>query len=312
MNHIGLKVACLVVAMLVWVQVASNQDVERTIFLPLELVNLQPGMTVAGSRIPANVLVRLRGSKLRLIAHRYLGQRAGRVVVDLADMTPGTTQRPLTVNDVRSALDVVEVRAQHPLSIQIDRLVSRAVPVVVTTSGQLPSGRMLVGALSAAPDSVVLSGPSRLFVPDLTIRTEPLDLSRQREAQTVRRRLASPSPHLTPAVAEVAVRVPVSLVDRRTLSNVPIVPLVDANQPEVTVYPPVADLAVSGPADSVRALLPSRVAVTVSLSGLPEGIHHLRGQVILPEGFTLLSLEPEEFMAIIGEADDVGAGERGP
>ncbi len=302
MNRIGLKIACLLVSIVIWIQVASNHDMEEYLYLPLEVTNLPPGTTIAGSDLPHDVRVRLRGSKLRLMAHRYLGRNAGRVVVDLTGEEPGPAfQRELTINDVRSDLDILDISPPVRLRLRIDRESARLVPVVVAVTGRLPAGRLLLEPPRAEPDSVVLRGPERFLTPKLEVRTAAVDLSRIRETSRLTRRLESPSPYLTLAVPEVEVYVSVARAESRTLSNVPIVPLVDANQPQVSVFPPVADLSISGPADSVQALLPSRVAVTVPLSGLGNGVHHVRGQVILPEGFTLLSMEPEEFMVIIGK-----------
>jgi len=106
----------------------------------------------------------------------------------------------------------------------------------------------------------------------------------------------------------------VSVIEARTFVNIPVIPLVDANQPEVTVFPPVADLVLSGPSDSVGTIVPSRLAVTLSLSGLPEGIHHLRGQVDKPSCLTFISMEPETFMAIIGDINqgDINQAEENP
>jgi hypothetical protein len=74
----------------------------------------------------------------------------------------------------------------------------------------------------------------------------------------------------------------------------------------------VADLVISGPADSVQRLVPSRIVVTLSLTGLPEGTHHLPGQAVLPPAYALVSLEPQEFMAIIGDATQGNPEQRGP
>jgi YbbR domain-containing protein len=302
MNRIGLKVACLLVALVIWIQVASNHNMEEYLYLPLEVTNLPTGTTVVGSDIPRVVRIRLRGSKLRLMAHRYLGRNAGRVVVDLAGEEPGPAfQRELTINDVRSDLDVLDITPPIRLRLRLDHESARLVPVVVTVAGKLQAGRLLLGAPRAEPDSVVLKGPERYLTANLEVHTASVDLSRIRETSHLTRRLDSPSPYLILAVPEVEVTVSVARVESRTLSNVPIVPLVDADQPQVSVFPPVVDLSISGPADSLQALVPSRVAVTVPLSGLAEGVHHIRGQVILPDGFTLLSMEPEEFMVIIGK-----------
>jgi len=310
MNRIGFKLACLIISLIIWMQVASTHDVEETLFLPLELINLPDSCTIAGNEIQELVQVRVRGSKLRLLAHMYFGYEAGRVEIDLAGVELQTRlQRPITIVDVTSDLEILNVLPPAELLYRVDREVTRKLPVVVTTTGKVSSERALLTELTATPDSVAVTGPERFFTNDARLLTQPVDLSRLRGRVSLVQRLEASSAFLIPALEEVEVSAVLAEIESRTLAHVPIVPLVDADQAEVTVYPPVADLIVSGPADSVQALVPADVAVTVPLTGLEAGEHHLRGQVILPDGITLISLEPEEFMAIIGSAQREGEGQ---
>ena len=304
MNRLGLKLGCLIISLVIWIQVASNHEIEQTLALPLQLDNLADGYTRAGNEMPAVVDVRLRGSKLRLLAHLYFNKQAGSVVVDLGGEEPGPMlQREITINDVRSDLDVLAVVPAVRLRLRIDEEVNRFVPVSVVTTGRLPEGYQLLIPPAATPDSVALVGPSRFFGGNERVETEPVTLEHLRESTTRVERLVSPHEYLTPMVDKVAVHILVAAVEARTFANIPVVALVDADQPEVTVFPPVADLVLSGPADSIRAVVPARIAVTLSLSGLSEGIHHLRGQVDLPTCLSFVSIEPETFMAIIGEVN---------
>jgi hypothetical protein len=313
MNRLGLKIACLVASIVIWFLVASNAIIDETLQLPLDLVHLPPGCTLAGNDLPEEIRVEVTGSKLHLMAHRYLGIRAGVVQVDLAGEPVGPSiRREIHNEDVHSDDMSVKAILSPDLLFRIDKEETVTVKVEVATSGILPSQRQLVGPPSVEPADVNLIGPARFFTGQEIVRTEPVDLGRLKETQTLRKRLISPHPYLSPDRKDVQVTMSVAVVETRTLANVPIVPLVDADQPEATVFPPVADLVIQGPVDSVRTLVPSRVSVTIPLSGLPEGMHHLRGQVLLPEGFTLVSMEPEEFMAIIGEAGPTGQEDERP
>ena len=74
MKHLGLKIVCLTAALVIWFQVASTTMIEADVRLPVAVVNLPAGTTVAGNAIPELMTVRLRASKLRVLAHRYLGR----------------------------------------------------------------------------------------------------------------------------------------------------------------------------------------------------------------------------------------------
>jgi hypothetical protein len=163
---------------------------------------------------------------------------------------------------------------------------------------------MLIAPPAAAPDSATLSGPGRFLRGRRQARTEAVELGKLKETVTLSKRLLPPPANLKQEPAQVSVTVQVALVATRTLANVPITPLVDAGQRDVAVFPPVVNLVVSGPEDGIRDLVLTDIAVTVPLTGLSRGRHRLRGQVILPEGFSLVSLEPEEFTIIIGQDGD--------
>jgi YbbR domain-containing protein len=162
------------------------------------------------------------------------------------------------------------------------------------------------------PESVLVTGPERFVAALDTLTTEALDLSRLESSTRLQRNVKIPLPHLVVAPDQVDVDVAIARVESRTLPNIAVVALVDAGQLEVGISPPIADLMVRGPADSVRALVPARVSVTLPVGDLPEGIHRLRGDVTVPDWTTLVAIEPEFFTVIVGKPDasEDGDGDR--
>jgi len=306
MNRIGLKLFCLFVACLLWLQVAATTTVDRTVALPLEITGLREGLTVAGSELPGRVPVRLRGSKLRLIEHRWFGRSAGRVVVGLAHAVAGeVAQHDLTAEDVVTDMIVVGLAEPVRLRLHVDRLATRRLPVRVVTRGEPPHDRALAKPPAAVPAEVVARGPDAVLRRQDWVGTEEVDLSRLRAGASLERRLLPWAPDLRLEPGEVRVEVAVSAREQRTFTNLPVVPLTDANQPAAGVFPPVATLVISGPADSLQVLTGARLAVTVSLTGLARGTHHVTGQAVLPEGYRLESLRPDRFVVRLGEGAQV-------
>ena len=91
------------------------------------------------------------------------------------------------------------------------------------------------------------------------------------------------------------------------MANIPVIPLVDAGQPEVGVSPPVVDVMVRGVADSVRALQGDRVLVTVPVGHLGHGVHMVAGQVDAPPWLTVIGLDPAEFQVVVGQVEPIKA-----
>lgn len=304
MNRLGLKISCFVASVLIWVQVAATTDVEQAARLPLRVVGLSEGLTYAGSAVPAAVDVRLRGSRLRLLTNRLFQRYVGEVRLNLAEQGAGPAfSYQLAETDVVSELQVVRFQREERIRLRIDEVVERRLPVAVMLAGELPRGTGFLAEPRAEPDSVTVSGPAR-FVPDAgAVATESLELERLQPGRTegLVLNLRPPHEHVAVAPAQVQLRTAVAPLQERTLANVPVIPLVDAGQPDVGVSPPVADVLVRGVADSVQALTEARLIVTVAVGDLPEGQYILPGQVDCPPWLTLLGLVPAEFRVIVGD-----------
>lgn len=313
MNRHALKILCILVAALIWMQVASGRQMERDVTLPLVLEGLPAGATLSGNTWPAAVSVRARGTKLQFFRQRYLGRAPGEVRVSLKDVAVGGLwQRDLTANDVRSSLEEVTVLEPTRLLLFVDRLDSLRVPVSPATTGEVPSGKILLGRVAATPDSVLLIGPRRLMPEPDSLRTEPLDLRRARRGQPAERRVLPPGKNLSVAPEFVSLSADVVEAESRTLDHVPVVPLVDADQPAADVFPPVVSVTLVGPRGGVDALTLADVSVTVALTGLRPGSHTLAPAVLLPDGCRLESVSPEQVLVVLGAAGAGRADERSP
>lgn len=308
MNRLGLKISCLVVSVLIWVQVASTTVVEQATFLPLRLTGLGAGLTTAGSEVPGRVKVRVQGSKLRLLSHRYFNRYVGEVRVNLADRSAGPMfSYELGPSDVYTDLVVVGFQPPVRLRVKIDREDQRMLPVHLVTKGHLPEGVGFLRPPRVLPDSVMVTGPEGRFPDNGWISTKPVDLSRQAESGVVSATLVAIHDELKMASREVRVDFAVAPLVERTLANLPVIPLVDAGQPEVGVSPPVVDVMVRGVADSVRALRGDRILVTVPVGTLSEGVHMVAGQASLPPWLTLLGMDPAEFQVVVGRTEPIWA-----
>lgn len=312
MNRLGLKISCLVVSILIWVQVAATSVVEQSTTLPLRVVGLGEQYTLAGSLVPDQVDVVLRSSKLLMLAHNYFNRYIGEVRINLADRVPGPSYSyELAKSDVYSDLVVVGITPAVRLRLHIDSLVTRRLPVDLVTEGALKPRLGFLVPLSVTPDTMVVSGPERFFPDEPRIRTVPVDLGRISASETFAVSLIAPHRELALAEASGRINVQVGKIEDRTLANIPVIPLVDAGLPEVGVSPPLADIMVRGVADSVRALTTSRFSITVPVGDREEGIYFLPGQVDHPSWLTFLRLDPPNFQVIVGNPDQLPGADAG-
>jgi hypothetical protein len=103
MKRVGLKLSCLLLSLVLWLQVAATTTVDGTVTMPLEVAGLRPGTGIVRADLPGTVRVRVRGSRLLLLAHRYFGRHCGDVVVEVGAPVPGiVVERDVDESDVRS------------------------------------------------------------------------------------------------------------------------------------------------------------------------------------------------------------------
>jgi len=308
MNRLGLKLSCFVVSVVILVQKTSTSTVEQTTSLPLRLTGVGEGLTAGGSEIPAEVKVRVQGSKLSLLTHNYFNRYIGEVRITVSDRPAGPSfSYEVDRNDVITDMEVVGVQPPVRLRIKLDNEVQRMLPVRVRTSGSLPRDVGLLAPMTVVPDSVMVTGPERFFPQSGVVSTDAVDLGRRRESGQESASLVLPQEHLKMASRNVQVGFQVAALEDRTLANVPVIPLVDAGQPEVGVSPPVVDVMVRGAAASVRSLRADGVSVPVPVGGLARGVHVVAGQADLPPWLTLIGLDPVEFQVVVGDLEPVKA-----
>ena len=301
MNRLALKIVSLALAVLLWIQVASSHSEVRTVQIPLRLVGLPEGLTLAGNRLPREVRIRGRSSKLNFLANRLFRRSLGEVVVRLNDLHAGIRfERALAPSDVRTPLEDVVVDPPVVLAFTVDTLLVRRLPVIPVVEGELPRDRLLAGRITVAPESVTVRGPGRFLGDVSRVETAPVDMARIRQTARLKRPVLPPAAATEVSPQEVTVTVPVAERRERVLEHLPVVPLLDAGMRGVDVFPPVVSVRLSGPADSLAALTPAAVAVTVPTTGLAPGEHTLRPEVLVPPAFRVEEIVPAAVTVVIG------------
>ena len=301
MNRHLLKIICLAVSVLLWIQVAANHQVTREVEVPLRVTGLARGCTLAGNLVPDTVRIRAAGTKLHFFLNRYFGRELGEAVVDLGGAAPGSlVVRELVVDGRRGELVDIVVTSPGRLEFFVDRIDSVAVPVEVPVAEGGPADRLLAAPPVASPAVVQLIGPARFLPGAGRPRTDPVAIGRATGRIEIMRAVHSPRPQLWTAPREVRVTAVVDEAGRRLFERVPLVPRLDSGGLRVEVFPPVANVEVRGPAAALAALADDAVTLTVAAAGFGPGAHNVRPEVRLPEACSLVALTPPEVMIVVG------------
>lgn len=272
-RHLGLKLISLAFALLLWMTVAGEATVERSLRIPLELQQFPTGLELRADA-PTTVDVRVRGTSGAL----------GRVspgdlvaVLDLHGVRPGRRLFHLTPEQVRApfGIDVVQVTPPS-VAMVFDTSETKSVPVAPETDGR-PAAGFIVGTISSDPAEVEVVGPAT-DVDDVTEAiTEPVTIAGARD--TVREQvtvgLVDPAVRLkSPRPATVTVQILPAPAERKLRSR-PVHLRNLGNGLAAEATPSTVDVAVRGTREALARFEPDDVAAYVDLSGLGVGQYTL-------------------------------------
>ena len=116
LNNVTLKVISLVLAFLLWMQIAGQQTVQRTVAVPLEFINV-PAELVITNDYPREVNVLISKP-----ASVQMDERRLAAVVDLRGYAPGSEVVPLTETSIRNLPSGVKIESieQRRIRLQLE------------------------------------------------------------------------------------------------------------------------------------------------------------------------------------------------
>ena len=289
-HHLGLKIASIALAALLWVIVSGEQIVERALRIPLEYTNLPAQIEIVGDA--QNVVdVRVRGSSGAL---SRIGAGELVAVLDLRTARPGPPRLfHLTAGDVRVpfGVEVVQVTPSS-LSMTFETSVSKTVPVIPEVDGE-PAPGFVVSTITAEPDRVIVVGPASAVETLTEAITEPVSIGGATAVVIETATIGSPDPLvrlLEPQSARVTVNVAqapaewaVEGVEVRALNA----------RPGVQLSPRSVTVHVRGP----RAAMQSSAAdfeVSIDVQGLKPGQYVLPVRVVPPDRVGVVRVDPPE------------------
>jgi YbbR domain-containing protein len=288
-QHLGLKLVSIALAALLWVVVAGEQTVERSLRIPLEFTNLPSQLEVVGDS-PAVVDVRVRGSSGAL---NRIGAGELVAVLDLRSARAGQRLFHLDGEDVRKpfGVDVVQVMPST-VSMAFEPSGSKVVPVVPPVEGE-PADGFVVGTVRAEPSTVEVLGPVNVLSKLTQAITEPVTVAGATAPLTeiVNIGIADPAVRLRqPQTARVAVAIVPAPVEW-SVSDIAVAPRHARGR--VQVAPPRITAWVRGPREAMTSDS-SMFEASVDVEGLEPGEFQLPVTVVSPARVGVVRLEPAE------------------
>jgi YbbR domain-containing protein len=290
-RHLGLKVVALACASLLWLTVAGEHIVERTLRVPVEFQNIPAQLEVVGDP-PDSVDVRLRGSSA-LLSRLEPGEVVA--VVDLQQARPGSRLFHIRNDEVRSPYGV-EVAQVIPgtLGIELERTARRVVPVIAPTEGD-PAPGFVVGPITVEPATVEIAGPESRVKKVANASTEPITVTDARE--NVRDVVAvgvidSAVRLVKPQDVTVIIDVLPAPVERELRGVLVRARNLGSGLAAPEILPGSVTLAVRGRREALAGVRSDTVDAFVDLYGLGAGQYNLRVQVDPSQNFGVREIAP--------------------
>jgi YbbR domain-containing protein len=289
-RNIGLKLLALILAVLLWLTIAGEHVVERSVRVPLEFRNIPEVLEIVGNT-PDTVDVRVRGSSA-LLSRMQPGEIVA--VLDLGSARAGSRLFHIRTDEVRAPFGV-EVSQVLPstLALELEKSARRLVPIVPATEGD-PAPGFVIGRRTADPAMVEIVGPESRVRQVTEATTEPVTIkdatSRVRDGVTAG--VVDTSVRLVqPQVVQVTVDIWAAPVERQ-LAEVPVRYRNAAPGVTAQLTPRFVHLSVRGAQDVLSSLQPDSIQAFVDLAGLGAGRYNLRVQVDPPERFGVVAIDP--------------------
>lgn len=272
-RHFGLKLLSVGFALTLWLVVAGEETVERTLRVPLELQQFPAGLETVGDS-PSSVDIRVRGASSTLAR---LNPTDVVAELDLRAAKAGRRLFRLTPDEVRVPYGV-EVVQVNPATVgmMFETTSVRQVPIVPAVDGK-PAPGFVVGHVDITPAQVEVSGPDSAVKRLTDAFTEPVSVDDARESvqETVTVGLFDPALRLKGArTASVTVQVIPAPIER-TFREMPVHLRHLSMNLTASATPSAATVTLRGSRDAFRRAEIDGVELFVDVSGLGTGTYTL-------------------------------------
>ena len=286
----GLKFLALLLALVAWLALGSEERTETTLQMVLELTNLPKSLMVI-NEIPSQIEVRVQGprSVIRELSTEKLHKQ-----IDLTGAKSGTRTEIFTPNGLNFPRGVVVTRIRpSAISIELDQALIRRLEVQPVLKGS-PDPGFEVGEVVISPKEVLLRGPQREINKLQYINTIPIDINKLSSSVTKDVELDFQNLPLTyldsqPLVAKITIK---PKLQTKTYNNIVVVPI--GSTGPLRLDPSKVSITVRGPTTNLELLRPEDITARINLKNLKTGLYEAKVAVNLPEGLEVMKVYPEK------------------
>jgi hypothetical protein len=158
-DNLGLKLAALLLALLVYLNVYLDRPAEMTLSFPVQIQDLHGSLSLSGP-VPSTVQAQVRGTGKQLLRLRVTEPP---IKISLEGVGPGRFARDVSPEDLPLAgyegVEVLHVIGPGTIDIGIEPKVHRWLPVAPRVEGLTGGGTLRGRMVSVEPERVLVTGP---------------------------------------------------------------------------------------------------------------------------------------------------------
>ena len=289
-GNIGLKLLALFLAVFLWLVAVLDRNYEVRIEVPVVVMEKGREERVISDVDTRTALVTVSGKGKELLRLRGLHLEFKPVV---PEGRFGSRQIKLNPADLNLPENLT-IRKVEPevIEVKLGPAQARMVSVVVPTRGQPGAGMMVSDIRVKTPVRLIGPAADVDFITQVT--TETVDLGSVRNNEVRRLAIQLPPGGFSCVPETVEAEILLEKEGARIFLGLPVKVLAPATM-DVRVEPSEAQVAIAGPAVMVDSLKPTDITVQIKITNLQPGAYRLGADVVLPEKFRLVKIEPQLF-----------------
>jgi YbbR domain-containing protein len=285
----GLKIISVLIALGLWMFVnAGQRGAVEALQVPISYRSLPTGLVII-NRPTDFVKIEVAGPRTLL---SLLDPERLTLKLDLTGVPTGRSDFKINsaMFNVPRQTSVTRITPAE-VQLDIDRVVSRQIPVHLVLAGKVAHGYQ-VNSVQLTPSAIFVSGPSRYVMPLTEADTDPLDI--KGASADLQRIVGLTSPnhdvHLSAEKVTAAVDIG-EIIANREFKGVAV--QVRDTDHKYRLDPAKATITLRGPVLKLSSLDPTGIVYVDAKDGTP-GSHDMAVQVDLPDGMELVKQEPEK------------------
>jgi YbbR domain-containing protein len=288
-RNLGLKAIAVLIALGLWMFVnAGQRGAVEALQVPISYRSLPTGLVII-NRPSDFVKIEVAGPRTLL---SLLDPERLTLKLDLTGVPTGRSDFKINASmfNVPRQTSVTRITPDE-VQLDIDRVVSRQIPVHLVFAGKVADGYQVNG-VQVTPATIFVSGPSRYVLPLNQADTDPFDIKGASADVQRTVELARPNREVNLSVEKVVAKVDVAqIIANREFKGVAV--QVRDTDHKYRLDPAKATITLRGPVLKLSSLDPTGIVYVDAKDGTP-GSHDMAVKVDLPDGMQLVKQAPEK------------------